>query len=79
MYTKENMSIPVGIPKTQSPYQNHRICKSAFGPLFNPQTVAWLRAESNRYRLDNNDADSLRFARMLSLYRHSRYAFIADT
>ena len=79
MYIKENMSIPVGIVNTQSPYQNLPICKNALRPFFNPGTVAWLRAESNRYRLDHNDADSLRFARMLSLYRHSRHAFIAGT
>lgn len=44
--------------------------------LFDLQTIAWLKAESWHYALDESTENSIRFARSLALFRFARRAYV---
>ncbi|CAE6714201.1 hypothetical protein [Paraburkholderia haematera] len=67
--------IRVGTAHHHPDHALHAVAVGVYAPaLFDAHTIAWLRAESRRYRLDQDDADSIRFARILSGFRFSRNA-----
>ena len=42
--------------------------------LFEPAPIAWIRAESQRYALDESTEDAARFAICLAQFRFTRHA-----